>query len=166
MAKHCAERPIDRELRQPTHGCLSHPATRTVLSLMRTADRIEHVFGGLLRERDLTLSQYEVLRILRDSGRKLTVVELTGFMVHETPAMTGLIDRLEADGLVERERSVEDRRMVYVKLCRKGKALVDRLDQPVADLHAEFVAGLSQKEQTALEALLLKVRDAFLITTD
>lgn len=90
---------------------------------------------------------------------KLSVVELAGFMVHPTPAMTGLLDRLERDSLIERERTSDDRRLVHVKLLRKGKAVVKRLDEPVVELHKQFVAGLSSGEQAKLEELLLKLRD-------
>lgn len=161
VSKSQSERPIDRELRCPSDGVFQgHSAIRTIVGLARTADRIKHLFARLLRDHDLTLSQYEVLRVLRDMNCKLSVVELAGFMVHPTPAMTGLLDRLERDSLIERERTSDDRRLVHVKLLRKGKAVVKRLDEPVVELHKQFVAGLSSGEQSKLEELLLKLRDA------
>lgn len=161
MPDNPSERAIDRELRRPSKGAFQgHPGIKTMVGLYRTADRAKHLVARLMREHDLTLSQAEVLRILRDSDRKMTVVELTGLMLHPTPAMTGVLDRLERDGLVERERSVEDRRLVHVKLLRKGRSLVKRLDKPMNDLHSRFVAVLSADERATLELLLQKVRDA------
>lgn len=161
MPKRPNERAIDRELRRPSKGTFQgHPGIKTMVGLFRTADRAKHLVARLMREHDLTLSQFEVLRILRDSDRKMTVVELTGLMLHPTPAMTGVLDRLERDALVERERGVEDRRLVHVRLLRKGKSLVKRLDKPMDDLHAQFVAGLSAGERATLDSLLQKVRDA------
>ncbi|MEO0531579.1 MAG: MarR family transcriptional regulator [Planctomycetota bacterium] len=157
------EREIDRELRRPAEevGRQLEPEIRTVISVVRTGDGIEHRVARLLREYGLTRSQYNVVRVLRDLNREMTVVELAEHMVHETPAMTGVIDRLERDGFVERKRSVKDRRLVYIKLCRKGATLIRKLDKPVFELHAQLVSRLSVSEQDELRRLLTKVRDAF-----
>lgn len=156
------QRKIDQELKCPTDaGHLLEEEIRTVISIVRTGDGVEHRVARLLREHRLTRSQYNVMRVLRDLGREMTVVELADFMIHETPAMTGVIDRLEKEGFVERKRSVEDRRLVYVKLCRKGAAIIRKLDKPILDLHAQLVSKLSASEQSELRRMLAVVRDAF-----
>ena len=60
-------------------------------------------------------------------------------MIAVVPGITGLIDRLEGMGLVARERSTEDRRVVYVAITPKGLDLLAKLDEPVAALHKRLV---------------------------
>ena len=103
----------------------------TALNLLRTGDLIDNRLGRLFREYQLTTSQYNVLRILRGEGRPLPSLEIASRMIQVVPAITGLIDRLEKQELVTRERSTEDRRVVNVSLSGKGRRLLKRIDQPV-----------------------------------
>ncbi len=69
------------------------------------------VMGVLTRigaEHDLSLTQMRVLGILRD--RRLRMAELAGFLGLERSTLSGLVDRAEARGLLERGRSAEDGR--------------------------------------------------------
>ena len=65
-------------------------------------------------------------------------------MIAAVPAITGLIDRLEAMGLVTRDRSTEDRRVVFVAITPKALELLARLDQPVDDLHKQLIGHLTR----------------------
>src|SRR5919107_3957415 len=78
-----------------------------LLSLVRTDDQFGIRFARLFREYGLTPSQYNVLRILRGEGQPLPILEIAGRMLAAVPGITGLIDRLEAMGLVARDRSAE-----------------------------------------------------------
>jgi DNA-binding MarR family transcriptional regulator len=79
-------------------------------------------------------------------------------MVAAVPGITGLIDRLEALKLVERHRSTEDRRVVYVAITDKALGLLETLDQPVIDLHKAMIGHLTRDELKTLNALLEKAR--------
>jgi len=74
------------------------------------------------------------------------------------PRITGLIDRLEGMGLVARQRSTEDRRVVFVAITPQGHDLLSKLDEPVAALHQRLMGHLSQAELKELSRLLEKVR--------
>src|SRR5262249_61612808 len=92
-----------------------------MLNLMRTTDHLQHQLDRLLRAHGLkSSSQYNVLRILRGEGKRLPVLEIAARTVTVVPGITGLIDRLEAAGLVNRERDTEDRRVVFVTITAKG----------------------------------------------
>lgn len=129
------------------------------LNIVRTADQLQNRFGKLFREHGLTSSQYNVLRILRGEGKPLPCLEIASRMVQVVPAMTGLLDRLEAQGLVRRERCTEDRRVVYIELTTKGVDLLQQLDQPVVDLHRELLGHLVPDELRSMISLLEKVRE-------
>ena len=149
---------LQRELkkRQPFES----DAQEAMLNLVRTSDRFQIRFTRLFREYGLTPSQYNVLRILRGEGQPLPCLEVAERMVAAVPAITGLIDRLEAMGLVSRERSTEDRRVVYVTITAKALDLLARLDGPVIDMHTALMGHLSQSELRQLIGLLEKARQS------
>jgi DNA-binding MarR family transcriptional regulator len=134
------------------------PEQEAMLNIARTADRFGICFARLFREHGLTPSQYNVLRILRGVGKPLPILEVADRMIAAVPGITGLIDRLEAMSLVTRDRSTEDRRVIYVAITSKGFDLLENLDQPVRALHKRLVGHLSPAELKDLIRLLEKAR--------
>ena len=128
------------------------------LNIARTADRFGICFARLFREYGLTPSQYNVLRILRGEGRPLPILEVADRMLAAVPGITGLIDRLEGMGLVARERSTEDRRVVYAAVTPRGLDLLAKLDSPEAALHQRLIGHLTPAELKELIRLLEKAR--------
>jgi MarR family transcriptional regulator, 2-MHQ and catechol-resistance regulon repressor len=136
------------------------PEQEAMINLWRLGDWSLNQFGQLFRDFGLTCSQYNVLRILRGAGEPLPVQEIAGRMIQPVPAMTGLIDRLEKAGLVERRRISADRRVIHVAIARRALGLLRKLDEPVLELHRELLAGLSKDEVLQLNALLAKARNS------
>ena len=129
-----------------------------ILNILRTSDQFQNRLGRLLREYDLTQSQYNVLRILRGEGKPMPCLEIGDRMIQVVPAMTGLLDRLEKQGLVQRERCTEDRRVVHVELTEVARGLLERMDNPVMELHKQLIGHLTQAELKELSRLLEKAR--------
>src|ERR1041384_2798014 len=92
------------------------PEEEAALNILRTSDQLQIRFARLLREFGLTPSQYNVLRILRGEGKPLPILEIASRTVTVVPGITGLIDRLEQAGFVNRLRCDKDRRVIYVAL--------------------------------------------------
>jgi DNA-binding MarR family transcriptional regulator len=134
------------------------PEQEATLNLLRTSDQLQIRFARLFREHGLTPSQYNVLRILRGEGKPLPILEIAARTVTVVPGITGLIDRLEAAGLVRRERCPDDRRVIYVALTDQGLRQVAELDEPVIDLHGKLLGHLAHAELKELGRLLEKVR--------
>jgi DNA-binding MarR family transcriptional regulator len=135
------------------------PEQEASLNLARTHDHLHAEGARLLQGYGISAPQYNVLRILRgNSGDGVPCQEIGGQMVTRMPDVTRLVDRLEEAGLVERCRSLEDRRVVRVKITRKGLDLLARLDQPVLDLHRRLLGHLTRDELTELNRLLVKAR--------
>jgi len=106
------------------------------LNVLRTANALSQGASELLKAHDLTLTQYNVLRILRGAGEKgLTAGEVGERMITRDPDVTRLLDRLEKRGLAERWRCTHDRRVVWTRITQTGLDLIAPLDQPVTDLH-------------------------------
>ena len=139
-------------------GPFASPAEEATLSIVRTHDRLMIRFARLFREFGLTPSQYNVLRILRGEGKPLPILEIAQRTVAVVPGITGLVDRLESAGFVQRRRCEEDRRVIFVVLTPAGTKILAELDEPLRKLHAEVHGGLSAKEIDKLIELLDKVR--------
>lgn len=136
------------------------PEQEAMLNLFRTSDRLQICFARLFREFGLTSSQYNVLRILRGEGQPLPILEVADRLLAAVPGITGLIDRLESLELVCRERSKEDRRVVYVAITPKALELLGRLDRPVEELHVTLIGHMSRVELQELSRLLEKARQS------
>ena len=155
---------LQRELkkRQPFESL----EIEAILNILRTADQFHNRFGRFFREYGLTNSQYNVLRILRGEGKPIPSLEIAGRMVQVVPAITGLIDRLEKQELVKRNRCTEDRRVVYVELTKKGAKLLGEIDEPDVALHKELIGHMARKELKELSRLLEKARESLNMTED
>lgn len=137
------------------------PEQEAYLNLIRTAVDLEGPLLAVLKPRGLTPSTYNVLRILRGSGPGGRQASGIGCdMVVRVPDVTRLVDRLEQRGLVERERSTTDRRVVVVRISKKGLALLKKLDRPVLEVHKAQLGHLSAAELKTLNGLLVKAREA------
>lgn len=128
------------------------------LNLLRTSDLFDNRLGRLFREYGLTSSQYNVLRILRGAGCPLPSLDIAERMIQVVPAITGLIDRLEAQRLVHRRRCDRDRRVVYVEITPRALTLLKQIDRPLEQLHKKLLGHLSSKELKSLIHLLEKAR--------
>jgi DNA-binding MarR family transcriptional regulator len=148
---------LNDELKQPKP--FRSPAEEAFLNLLRTTTLLLDGLGDLLREFGLSQPQYNVLRILRGAGDDgLPSGEVSERMVSRDPDVTRLLDRLEARGLVARQRGATDRRVVFARISPEGRALVDSLDAPVDALHARSLGHLSDDDLRALSRLLERAR--------
>jgi MarR family transcriptional regulator, organic hydroperoxide resistance regulator len=149
--------PLQREIRQGKP--FRSRGQQVVVALLRTADLVRRGLGQVLEPYDITPQQYNVLRILRGAGEQgLPTLEIGERMIEQAPGVTRLLDRLEAKGLVRRERCPQDRRQVLCQLTPGGHELVERLDGPIDSADAAAVAMLGPEDQDRLLRLLDAVR--------
>lgn len=150
---------IQRELKQTRP--FSSLTQEAFLGILRTADVLRRRLGQHLTPYDLTPQQYNVLRILRGAGADgLPTLEIAERMIEEAPGITRLLDRIEAKGLVVRERSRKDRRQVFCWIAEPGLEVLARLDPSVQELDAQGLGNLSEAELTHLIGLLDRVRSS------
>jgi MarR family transcriptional regulator, organic hydroperoxide resistance regulator len=109
----------------------------------------------------ITHQQYNVLRILRGAAPEgLPTLAIGERLIEETPGMTRLLDRLEAKGLVRRERCREDRRQVLCWITEQGVALLGGLEAAVDEAVDRSMAGLAPEQVEDLLHLMEKLRRA------
>lgn len=125
--------------------------------LIRQAKRLfkRHFEAAVLRH-GLTDVQFRVLRRLW-CGDGLSLGELARDTSLDGATLTGLVDRLEAKGLVCRQRDTEDRRAVQVFLTPAGKALREHLEAVGQEVERRAVRGMSEEEIRQLHNLLKRV---------
>ena len=147
---------LQRELKKK--GPFASPEQEAMLNILRTNDQFQNRFGRLFREYGLTPSQYNVLRILRGEGKPMPCLENADRMIQVVPAITGLVDRLEKQELVRKERCTKDRRVVQIEITQKALDLLDVMDEPVQQLHKQLIVHLTRSELNELSRLLEKAR--------
>jgi DNA-binding MarR family transcriptional regulator len=130
-------------------------AQHAVVGLLRAADTVRRHLANVIEPFGITGQQYNVLRILRGAHPEpLATLEIAERILEHAPGITRLLDRLEAKGLVARQRGARDRRQVLCTITRKGLALLEDLDEPVSDGNASALAMLSRQELEELARLL------------
>jgi len=130
-----------------------------ILSIARTAALLEHAGAEALKPFKLTITQYNVLRILRGAGDPgLCRNEVGQRLVTKVPDVTRLLDRMEAAGLIVRERGGEDRRFVATRITDKGLKLLEKIDRELPAIHGRQLGHVGQKRLRELIALLEEVR--------
>jgi len=109
---------------------------------------------------NLSLPQLHLLAILKKADGPVTTGKIGQAMVKAIQTITGLVDRLEEPGLVERVFDRSDRRKVWVRLTEKGEQKLAEA-YPVANrLAEELSAVLTDQELQDLQAKLEKLRGA------
>jgi DNA-binding MarR family transcriptional regulator len=130
------------------------------VSVLRTAGAFQWREAELLKPYEITLPQYNVLRILRGAGSEgLICREIGERMIARDPDVTKLLDRLEARGLVSRERQEKDRRVIVARVTPEGLNLVAEIDSPVLKLTEELLGHLGERKLGTLIRLLEEARE-------
>ena len=149
---------IQRELKQTKRfPTLDEEAGVT---LFRTVDVIRGDFERALAKEDITLQQFNVLRILRGSHPEaLPTLEIAERMIERAPGITRLLDRLEEAGFVSRKRCREDRRRVLCTITPAGLAALARTEGPLREIGRKRIGRLSKADLTKLIELLDQLRE-------
>jgi DNA-binding MarR family transcriptional regulator len=127
--------------------------------LLVTAERFEREVVELLKDAELSLSQYNILRILRGAGQAgLACGQVGGRLVRHDPDVTRLMDRLDKRGLIARARERQDRRIVRTTITPEGLALLGSLDGPIDRLHERQLGHMNERRLATLKSLLAEAR--------
>ncbi len=134
-------------------------AHEALLGVLKTASVSNRATAKILATKKLSLAQYNVLRILRGAEPSgLATLAIRDRMIDPAAAITRLIDKLEAAGMVRRERGAGDRRLVNCRVTELGLATLAALDPPVNGIDLKIGRLLSEEELGHLNALLERLR--------
>ena len=135
-------------------------AVEAYLNLIRTSHLLHDGSCALLKAHRLTAPTYNVLRILRGAGEEgLPWHQVRARMVTRVPDVTRILRKLESRGLVRRERSRSDKRVVRAWITEPGLQVLAALDGPTQALHERQMRALTDEECDTLIDLLTRLRE-------
>lgn len=130
------------------------------LNLIRTSDQLAREVETLLKSYEISSPQYNVMRILRGENQPMRVHQIAERMVTPQTDISRLVERMAGNGWIERQRCLEDRRVVWVTLTKRSKKLLAELDEPMLKIHESQMNALSDKELSKLNDLLFRARES------
>ena len=122
---------------------------RIVRSLDIQSRKIDREFG-------LTLPQLVVLQCVRDLGQ-VTSKAISEQASLSPPTVVGILDNLDAKGMIERYRSAQDRRIVYTRLTSRGQAVLAEAPSPIGESFDTRFCALPDETRTAIVASFAEV---------
>ncbi|MBM4178054.1 MAG: MarR family transcriptional regulator [Ignavibacteria bacterium] len=138
----------------------SSPYQEAMLGVMVCSDILVRSLEHVTEPFGITSAQYNVLRILHgihpDGHPRREIIQR---MIHVTPDVTRLIDRLEKLKLVQRGKSQHDKRLSLTFITDKGLSLLDTIQPHLDTLNAKLWSGLTEQEALDLAKLCDKLAE-------
>ncbi len=134
--------------------------TQCINYLLTTAQHAvsQHLNAKLVKY-DVTPSQYAVLSCLWQK-EYATPKQIAEILCLETSTISGVLDRMQKKGLIDRMTSTEDRREIRVLLTEKGKSLEAPVSQIIDDVNEEVLCCFSPDEVLILKESLRKIAES------
>jgi MarR family 2-MHQ and catechol resistance regulon transcriptional repressor len=129
------------------------PAIRAYVKLIRTAESLHARISRSLTLEGLTASQFSAMKVLRLHGT-LPQRDIATYLLQTGGNITLVVDNLERNGLCQRVRDNDDRRMIFVTLTDKGVELFDRIYPGHLDRIRGVMKSLGENELEKLVATL------------
>ena len=132
---------------------------KAYINLIYTSNEINTASKKVFKQVDLTLQQYNVLRILRGKYPKsINPGDIKAVMLDKSPDLTRLVDRLLIKKLVTRETCEDNRRKIDIKISNKGLEFLKTFDPEIEKNQLSFASNLTDEEANQLSELLDKIR--------
>jgi DNA-binding MarR family transcriptional regulator len=128
------------------------------INLIYTFNWVTEQTKNLFEKHGLTAQQFNILRILRGAGQPLSTLQIRQRMLDKMSDTSRIVDRLIIKGLVKKNISKIDKRLVDVSITEKGKKLLAKLDGHQDEIDA-VLSNLSDSEAKTLNKLLDKIRE-------
>jgi DNA-binding MarR family transcriptional regulator len=132
---------------------------KTVLNILYAQHFVSDRLSEICKAHDLSVEQYNVLRILRgQKGLPTNMQNIQGRMIARTSNTTRLVDKLVAKKWVNRELCLHNRRKMDVLITEEGLAVLAALDPLIDEIERRLAANLTTMELKQLNILLEKYR--------
>ncbi|MDN5353104.1 MAG: MarR family transcriptional regulator, organic hydroperoxide resistance regulator [Clostridiales bacterium] len=118
--------------------------------------KISETFGKRLESKNVTRIQWIALYYL-NTYSTISQKDLAECMYITDSSVARLLDRMNRDGLIERVKSEEDRRITYVKLTEKGQALINEILPEGEAFSNQLLEGLTEEELNIFEKVIHKM---------
>jgi DNA-binding MarR family transcriptional regulator len=131
----------------------------TVISILKTGYKINDELSSLFKKFDISLPQFNVLRILRgQKGKPANLSTIQERMVHKMSNTTRLIDKLILKGFVKRNICENNRRKIEIYITNSGLQLLDSIDDLLNSKESFILKKLKLDEKKELIRILSKIQ--------
>jgi len=132
---------------------------KTIINVFLSNTYFKDEMLSVLKPFDLSVEQFNVLRILRGQNEKpLNLQDIQDRMVNKMSNTTRLIDKLLLKGFVERNTCAKNRRKIEIFITQNGLKTLYVLDPIIDDIEQQMTSNLSQTELEQLNNLLTKLK--------
>lgn len=146
---------ISKEIQQTNFRSENHKA---MVNLIFSSNWLLERIKRFVEKEDITHQQYNILRILKGSGKPLSTLQIRERMIDKMSDTSRIVERLLKKDLAHKVMCLHDKRLVDVTITNKGLSLLDRLETNIAEMDS-LLAGLKAEEAQALNELLDKMRE-------
>ena len=134
-------------------------STQTVINVFLTNTWVKNDLLNVLKPHDLSLEQFNVLRILRgQKGNPINLQDIQERMVNKMSNTTRLVDKLIIKGFVKRNQCETNRRKIEIYVTSNGLNVLKELDIIINKTEENITSNLSKTELKHLNELLLKLK--------
>ena len=105
------------------------PQRKAIVNIRFTSNFLGNFQSHFMSKFDLTMPQFNILRILRGAKGEINVNTVKERMIEKSPNTTRLMDKLIDKGFIIRSRCKEDRRVVFIKITENGLKLLSEIDK-------------------------------------
>ena len=128
-------------------------AKQILHTYLRVSQLMSRYFRSYFSKQDLTFPQAMVLTALGEEG-EMPISQLAQSIGSANSTVSGIVDRLERMGLVERVRSKHDRRVIYVALTDRSRAMEQKMEPDVNEQMGRMLTQLSDEELEEIRGAL------------
>ncbi|HMH35152.1 MAG TPA: MarR family transcriptional regulator [Puia sp.] len=131
---------------------------KSMINLIYTYNWMNEQMKLIFDQQEITVQQFNILRILRGAGSPLSTLQIRQRMLDKMSDTSRIVDRLIKKELVKKSICKSDRRLVDIIISEKGKKILEKLDTCSEQLDAVF-KNLSTADARKLNQLLDKIRN-------
>ena len=143
---------LRQEMRQET-------TRNTVISILTSGYKINDELSSLFKKFDLSLPQFNVLRILRGQrGKPANLSTVQERMIHKMSNTTRLIDKLIQKGFVKRNICENNRRKIEIYITNSGLELLKSIDETLNNKESFILENINLEEKKELLRILSKIK--------
>lgn len=145
---------IDKDIKQRSFKSEHQKAiVNLIFTYNWTTEQLKRIFD----KEDLTMQQFNILRILRGSENPISTLQIRERMLDKMSDTSRIVDRLIIKGLAKKITCKTDKRLVDVSITERGKKVLQKIDLQEDEIQ-KIVQALSEKEAKTLNKLLDKIR--------
>lgn len=128
---------------------------KALINIKYTAHWLDNIGNEHLKSYNISIQQYNILRILRGAKKALNINTIKERMIEKSPNSTRLMDKLCEKKLISRVRCENDRRVVNIAISQKGLKLLGEINMGEFD---NIMDTLTEEEAKIMNRLLDKIR--------